>query len=234
MADQSTDTGPAPSELGASQDGPVTSPRNPADALLLLILSSPSGAGKSTLTRRLLAEFPDFTFSVSHTTRPPRPGEVDGSHYHFVSRGTFDALVQERRFLEWAEVHGNLYGTALSEIEGARSQGLQGIVFDVDHQGARQMKATVPQAVGVFILPPSMAELERRLRRRAQDPDEVIARRFARAREEIAHYGSFDYLVVNEDLDEATAALLSIVRAERSRRIRRAHQAERLLRHGQV
>jgi len=205
-----------------------------AEGPLLVILSSPSGAGKSTLTKRLLAAFPGFTFSVSHTTRPPRPGEVDGQHYHFVDRATFDGLVRDGRFLEWAEVHGNHYGTALSEVETARAAGRSGIVFDVDHQGARQIKSRVPEAVGIFVLPPSLTELERRLRRRAQDPEDVIARRYARAREEIDHYGAFDYLVINEELDAATAELLAVVRAETVRRHRRAADAERLLRYGAI
>lgn len=202
------------------------------DDVQLVILSSPSGAGKSTLTRRLLDRFPDFTFSVSHTTRTPRRGEVDGEHYHFVSAEDFATLVDEGRFLEWAEVHGNRYGTTIDEVARAERAGKRGVVFDVDYQGARQIKARAPDAVGIFILPPSLGELERRLRGRASDPDDVIRRRYAAAKIEIGHYDAFDYLVVNDALDAATTALISIVEAERHRRYRQAHHAEALLRPG--
>jgi len=138
--------------------------------LLLLIISSPSGAGKTTLTHKLLRRRPTFGFSVSHTTRAPRKGEVDGKDYHFVDAPTFRTMVDRGAFAEWAEVHGNLYGTALSEIDRCRAAGKTGIVFDIDYQGARQIKATRPTAVGVFVLPPSMAELERRLRSRGVRP----------------------------------------------------------------
>jgi guanylate kinase len=200
------------------------------DELLLLILCSPSGAGKTTLTRHLLRELPELTFSVSHTTRPPREGERDGEAYHFVDREAFLRMVDEERFAEWAEVHGNLYGTSTDQLELAREGGRRGIVFDVDHQGARQIKAKLPDAVGVFVLPPSMEELRRRLERRATDSPEVIERRFAIARDEIAHYPSFDYLVVNDDLEEAKRTVVSIVRAELVRRRRVASHAETLLR----
>lgn len=200
------------------------------DELLLLILCSPSGAGKTTLTRHLLDELSDLTFSVSHTTRPPRAGEVDGQAYHFVDRERFLAMVQQGRFAEWAEVHGNLYGTSTDQLEQARADGKRGVVFDIDHQGARQIKAKLPNAVGIFVLPPSMDELRRRLEGRATDSVEVIERRFAIARDEIAHYPFFDYLVVNDDLEEAKHDVVSIVRAERARRWRMAPLAETLLR----
>src|SRR5262245_21634036 len=141
------------------------------DELLLLIISSPSGAGKTTLTRDLLAYFSDLTFSVSHTTRRPRPAEQNGKDYHFVSREQFDQLVQRQAFVEWAEVHSNFYGTAAAEIERARDESRRGIVFDVDYQGARQIRATRPDAISVFVLPPSMDELKRRLRARAADDE---------------------------------------------------------------
>ena len=201
------------------------------DDLQLLIISSPSGAGKTTLTRRLLSAFPDFIFSVSHTTRAPRKGETDGSDYHFVAREEFVRLRDEGAFLEWAEVHGNLYGTSLAELDRARSLGKRGILFDIDYQGARQIKAKLPSVTAVFILPPSLRELERRLRSRgSDDDDETIARRLAKAKAEIEHYGFFDYVVVNDDLDRATADLHGIVRAERCRRTQRALEAEALLR----
>jgi guanylate kinase len=204
------------------------------DDLLLLIISSPSGAGKTTLTRKLLESFMDLTFSVSHTTRPPRTGEVEGQDYYFVDRSTFERTVHEGRFAEWAEVHGNLYGTSLSELDRARELGKKAIVFDVDYQGARQIKARLPQAVGVFILPPSMDELRKRLEGRALDSAEVIERRFDKARLEIEHYLFFDYLVVNDKVEEAAARLRGIVYAERSRRERLAGYAENLLRSGIV
>ncbi len=204
------------------------------DDLLLLIVSSPSGAGKTTLTRRLLQQLPSWTFSVSHTTRSPRPQEVDGKDYHFVDREGFEAMVTEDAFAEWAEVHTNLYGTSVSELDRARREGKAGIVFDVDHQGARQIKSTFPNAIGVFILPPSMGELERRLRGRASDDEATIQRRFDKAREEIEHYPFFDYLVVNDDLEKAGAQLIGIVHAERCRRFRMARRAEHLLRTDRV
>lgn len=204
------------------------------DELLLLILCSPSGAGKTTLTREILTELPEMTFSVSHTTRPPREGEEDGVAYHFVDHARFEEMVAEGRFAEWAEVHGNCYGTSVDELERAKGDGKRGIVFDIDHQGARQIKAKLPHAVGLFVLPPSMDELRRRLVARASDAPEVIERRFAVARDEIAHYPFFDYLVVNDDLEEAKATVVSIVRAEMARRWRLAPLAETLLRSSHV
>ncbi len=202
---------------------------------LLLILSSPSGAGKTTLTRMLLERFPDLRFSVSHTTRSPRANEVDARDYHFVDRAAFEAKVAKGEFLEWAEVHDNLYGTSLAEIERAQSTpGCSGMIFDVDYQGARQMRAKRADIIGVFVLPPSMGELEKRLRGRASETEEVVRRRFAVAKGEIEHYALFDYLVVNDQLDDAFDQLRSIVRAERASRARRAYLAETLLRDGQV
>jgi guanylate kinase len=203
----------------------------PNSDFLLLILSSPSGAGKTTLTRKLLESFGDLRFSVSHTTRPPRANEVDGRDYHFVDRATFEGLVEEERFLEWAEVHGNLYGTARGEIDRARAEGYRGMIFDIDYQGARQIRAALPEVVGVFILPPSMVELERRLRGRASETEEVVRRRFQAARREIEHYALFDYVLVNDELENAFATLRGIVLAERARRGRKAELAETLLRH---
>lgn len=198
---------------------------------LLLILSSPSGAGKTTLTRMLLERFPDLRFSVSHTTRAPRANEIGGRDYHFVDRAAFEEKVKHGEFLEWAEVHGNLYGTSLAEIERAQAaQGCGGMIFDVDYQGARQMRAKRPDIIGVFVLPPSMPELEKRLRGRASETEEAVQRRFAVAKGEIEHYALFDYLVVNDQLEDAFDQLRSIVRAERARRGRRAPLAERLLR----
>ena len=208
-------------------------PSLPDRDFLLLILSSPSGAGKTTLTRKLLTEHPELRFSVSHTTRAPRPNEVDGRDYHFVDRAKFQALVAQGAFLEWAEVHGNLYGTSVAEIDRARAEaGCWGMIFDIDYQGARQIRVKKPDVVSVFILPPSMAELERRLRGRASDSEEAVLRRFETARLEIEHYALFDYLVVNDDLQRAYDELRSITVAERARRWRRSELAEGLLRTG--
>ena len=200
------------------------------DEPLLLVLCSPSGAGKTTLTRHVLRTLPELTFSVSHTTRAPRANEVEGVHYHFVDRPAFEALAREGRFAEWAEVHGNLYGTSVDELERVRRDGKRGIVFDIDVQGARQIRAKLTDAVGVFVLPPSMEELRRRLVGRATDSAEVIERRYANAREEIAHYSMFDYLIVNDELERAQLDIVSIVRAELCRRRRLAPVAESLLR----
>jgi guanylate kinase len=208
---------------------------NPYDDFLLLILSSPSGAGKTTITRLLLKRCPDLLFSVSHTTRTPRANEVDGRDYHFVDRQAFLQLVDEGAFLEWAEVHGNLYGTSTAEIQRARATpGCTGMIFDIDYQGARQIKSKVTDVVAVFILPPSMEELERRLRGRGSETEDALKRRFAAAQLEIEHYALFDYLVVNEDLDRAFEELLSVVVAGRAARARRAALAESLLRVGRL
>ncbi len=203
------------------------------DDFLLLILSSPSGAGKTTLKTRILEAHPELRFSVSHTTRKPRQNELDGREYHFIDKARFLKMTQAGQFAEWAEVHGNLYGTSLLEIEAARGSH-RGVVFDIDHQGARQIKATMPGAVSVFILPPSMAELERRLRSRASDDEPTVQRRLHAARSEIEHYPFFDYLVVNDNLDEAHKELDAIVVAERAKRGRNAAAAERLLAGGHV
>ena len=199
-------------------------------APLPLIVSSPSGAGKTTLTGRLLQRVEGLRFSVSHTTRQPREGEKDGREYHFVDRTAFETLIKADDFLEWAWVHGNLYGTSKNELRAQAD--LRGIVFDIDHQGARQIKSAQPDAVAVFILPPSMDVLEKRLRGRATEDELTLRRRFDTAREEIAHYGLFDYVLVNDDLDEATEKLISIFRAEQCRRSRTALLAESLLTEG--
>ena len=205
----------------------VSAPTDPD--LILLIISSPSGAGKTTLTRRLLREFSEFRFSVSHTTRLPRANEVDGQDYHFVDEKTFRDIMAENGFAEWAEVHGNLYGTSVAEIDLARAGGKTGVLFDVDYQGARQIKEKFPHAIGVFILPPSMDELRRRLDGRGSDDAESRQRRFDKAREEIGHYPFFDYMIVNDELQRALSELRGIALAEGCRQWRVAARAESLL-----
>jgi guanylate kinase len=198
-----------------------------SDGPLLLIVSSPSGAGKTTLTNALRANVPGLLFSVSHTTRKPRAGEVHGREYYFVDRPEFERLVRNDTFLEWAEVHDNLYGTSRAEID--RAAEARGLIFDVDHQGARQIKSMRNDAVAIFILPPDMRVLEQRLRGRASEDDATVRRRYNVAVQEIQHYGLFDYVLVNDVLDTAIEKLTSIFRAEECRRQRAARQAERLI-----
>lgn len=201
------------------------------DDFLPLIVTSPSGAGKTTLVRRLLQRNPDLVQSVSTTTRAPRSGEQDGRDYHFVARERFDEVIARGGFAEWAEVHGQRYGTSLERIAEARGR-YRGMVFVIDQQGARQLKAKVPEAVGVFVLPPSFAMLEERLRGRGTDSEESIARRLRDARVELTHYGLFDYVLLNDDVDRAADELHAIVAAERARRWRRASLVEAVIRGG--
>jgi guanylate kinase len=187
---------------------------------LMFILSSPSGAGKTTIARTLLAEQDNLRMSVSVTTRPMRPGEVDGRDYTFTDRAGFDALVQADAFLEWAEVFGNCYGTPRAEIAPALAEG-QDFLFDVDWQGAQQLSQRAgSDVVSVFLLPPSIAELEQRLRSRGTDSAEVIAGRMDRARAEISHWDGYDYVVVNDDIDHCFERVRTILHAERMRRAR--------------
>lgn len=198
--------------------------------LQLIIISSPSGAGKTTLTRRALDAFPDLTFSISHTTRAPRGSERDGVDYYFVDVAEFERLRDEGAFAEYASVHGNFYGTSVNELERARAEGKRGLIFDIDYQGARQIRAKLPHATTVFILPPDLIELERRLRGRGSDDEETIRRRLQKARAEIEQYAFFDYVIVNDALDRAAADLIGIIRAERCKRQIQALRAEALLR----
>ena len=188
---------------------------------LLLILSSPSGAGKSTLTRRLMGWDATMRFSVSATTRAPRPGEVDGREYFFRSREAFEAMVEAGQMLEHAEVFGNFYGTPRGPVEANMAEGCD-TVFDIDWQGGQQIRnsALGRDVVSIFVLPPSIAELDRRLRSRGQDSDEVIAGRMAKSRDEISHWAEYDYVLVNDDLDATFTRLTTILEAERLRRDR--------------
>jgi guanylate kinase len=188
---------------------------------LLLILSSPSGAGKSTLARRLMAWDPTMRFSVSATTRAPRPGEVDGREYYFRTPAAFADLVTTGQMLEHATVFGNRYGSPRAPVEAAMADG-RDTVFDIDWQGGQQIRASAlaRDVVSVFILPPSIAELDRRLRTRGQDSAEVIAGRMAKSESEISHWGEYDYVIVNDDIDISFNALTTILEAERMRRDR--------------
>jgi guanylate kinase len=194
---------------------------------LLLILSSPSGAGKSTLTRMLMAWDASMRFSVSATTRAPRPGEQDGREYFFRSRAAFEAMVAGDQMLEHAEVFGNLYGTPRGPVEANMREGCD-TVFDIDWQGGQQIRnsALGRDVVSIFVLPPSIGELDRRLRTRGQDSEEVIAGRMAKSRDEISHWAEYDYVLVNEDLEATFEKLKTILESERMRRDRQPGLAE--------
>ena len=189
---------------------------------ILIILSSPSGAGKSTLSRRLLEADPEVRFSISATTRPPRPGEQEGRDYLFKSRREFEAMVVAGEMLEHAEVFGNLYGTPRAPVEAAIAQG-QDVLFDVDWQGGQQIRNSSLRdaVVSIFILPPSIAELESRLRARGQDTAEVVEERMEKSRDEISHWAEYDYVLVNASLRQCEEELRAIIAAERLRRDRR-------------
>jgi guanylate kinase len=193
----------------------------------LLILSSPSGAGKTTLTRRLMDWDPAIRFSISATTRAPRPGEQDGREYYFRSRAEFEGMVASGEMLEHAEVFGNFYGSPKAPVQAAMDEG-RDTVFDIDWQGGQQIRNSSlgRDVVSVFVLPPSIAELERRLRGRGQDSDEVIAGRMAKSRDEISHWAEYDYVIVNTDLDAAFNDLVTVLQAERMRRDRQPDLAE--------
>jgi guanylate kinase len=188
---------------------------------VMLVLSSPSGAGKSTIARNLLAEDDNLEMSVSVTTRAKRGSEIDGTHYHFISEREFERKRDSDALLEWAPVHGNYYGTPRDAVDKAMGEG-RDMLFDIDYQGGQQLMETArADVVSIFILPPSMTELKSRLIRRAEDAEEVIAKRLTNAIEEISHWREYDYVVVNEDLDKAFHQVQSILTAERLRRDRR-------------
>jgi len=188
---------------------------------MMLVLSSPSGAGKTSISRRLLAEETGIVMSVSATTRPPRPGEVDGKDYYFYDQETFARMVANNEFLEHATVFDNSYGTPKKPVWDALDSG-QDVLFDVDWQGTRKLRESAREhLVSVFILPPSIAELESRLKGRGQDSDEVVAGRMARAKSEMSHYEEYDYIVINDDLDASVENVKAILKAERLRKDRR-------------
>ena len=181
---------------------------------LLIVITAPSGAGKSSLIAAALKEDPALRLSVSYTTRPPRPGEQDGREYHFVDEKTFLAMLERGEFLESAEVHGNRYGTSEAAINRELAAH-HDLILEIDWQGAQQVRRLFPDCIGIFILPPSIDELERRMQKRGQDSAEVIARRMAVARDEISHSPEFDYAIINKDFDEASRDLVAIIRAAR-------------------
>jgi guanylate kinase len=187
---------------------------------IMVVLSSPSGAGKTTLTKQILNTSRNILMSVSATTRQPRPGEVDGEDYIFLSKSKFSEMIDNDEFLEYAKVFDNFYGTPRAPVETALARGFD-IVFDIDWQGAQQLtQAAANDLVKIFILPPNMRELENRLRSRAQDSDDIIARRMSKSENEISHWAEYDYIIINEDISEAIEELTTIVNAERMKRPR--------------
>ena len=204
----------------------VSAPSSPLDPArirrrgLMLVLSSPSGAGKTTISRKLLDRDKNLTMSVSVTTRPKRPGETDGRDYHFISEAAYAELVDDSGLLEHADVFGHKYGTPRGPVEQALAAG-RDVLFDIDWQGTRQLADAARQdLVSVFVLPPSGRELARRLHTRAEDPEDVIARRMAKAGDEMGHYGEYDYVIVNDDVETSAASVAAILKAERLKRVR--------------
>lgn len=195
---------------------------------ILFVIAAPSGTGKSTVARRVLVEVPQLEFSVSYTTRPPRDGEKDGRHYHFVDRASFERMRQEHAFLESASVYGNLYGTGLDATRKMLDEG-RDLLLDIDVQGARQVREGPIDAVSIMILPPDFATLSSRLHERGSEDDATRGRRLAQAREEVEEYVNFNYVVVNEDLESTVTDVSSIVRAERRRTDRCDSEASRIL-----
>ncbi len=194
----------------------------------VFIISAPSGSGKSTLVQWLLQSVPNLTFSVSYTTRAPRPAEKDGVHYNFRSRAEFEKCLERGEFLEYAEVYGNYYGTHRTSVDNA-IRARKDLVLDIDVQGARQLKVAIPEAIGIFVLPPSREVLEQRLRARSQDSEEVIQRRLKAAAEEVRNYVQYDYVLINREIEESAARLATIVRAERMREVRMREEVEPIL-----
>ncbi|MBV8808059.1 MAG: guanylate kinase [Acidobacteriaceae bacterium] len=199
----------------------------------VFIISAPSGSGKSTLVTRLLGADPGLRFSVSYTTRKPRGNEKPGENYVYISRQDFLARIAQDEFLEHAEVFGNFYGTSREVLDQAQQEG-KDLMLDIDVQGARQLKKTIPEAVSIFILPPSRDILEQRLRARSEDSEDVIQRRLREAAEEIRNYEQYDYVLVNHQVEESTVTLAAIIKAERVRRIRMERQIGPILKSFEV
>ena len=194
----------------------------------VFIISAPSGSGKSTLVHRLLKTVPNLEFSISYTTREPRPSETPGVDYIFITRKDFEDRLARGEFLEYAEVFGNYYGTNRETFESATRQG-KDLVLDIDVQGARQLKVAIPRAISIFVLPPSRDVLEQRLRSRSQDSEEVIQRRLRGAAEEVQNYTQYDFVLINRDIEEASARLATIVEAERLRKARMEEEVRPIL-----
>jgi len=195
---------------------------------IVFIVSAPSGSGKSTLVARLLQKLSSLTFSVSYTTRQPRGAERQGEGYHYITREEFEERIRQNEFLEYAEVFGNYYGTHASVLEKAKAEG-KDLVLDIDVQGARQLKRTIPEAVSIFVLAPSREVLEQRLRARSEDPEPVILKRLREAAEEIRNYRAYDYVLVNREVDSSVETLAAIVTAERVRRTRMEEEIRPIL-----
>lgn len=209
--------------MSATEPAATASPQG-----ILFVVSAPSGAGKTSLVRALLEGDADLNLSVSYTTRPPRSGEIDGQHYHFVEQETFEQMVAADAFVEFARVFGNAYGTAAATLRETLDDG-HDLLLEIDWQGARQVRQRFPESVSVFIVPPSLSALETRLRGRGQDSDAVIRERMDKARDELSHWSEYQYLVVNDQFDQALSELRSIVTAERQRTGRQvARSRERL------
>ncbi|MBB1125866.1 guanylate kinase [Thiospirillum jenense] len=192
-------------------------PTPPVLNATLFIISAPSGAGKTSLVRKLLARFPRLKLSTSYTTRAPRPGELNGEHYHFVNQETFERMITANEFVEYARVFNHAYGTAEATLRSALADGID-LILEIDWQGAQQVRARFPEAISVFILPPSLQALEQRLRSRAQDSNEVIAHRMTAARTELSHYHEYDYLIVNDQFETALTDLMCLIQTRRLRR----------------
>jgi guanylate kinase len=195
---------------------------------LVIIISAPSGTGKTSICRHIFREFPDIRFSVSYTTRRPRPGEVDGRDYHFVTEAAFKEKMQKGEFAEWAENYGNLYGTSRQVIEEIRSRG-EDLILDVEPRGARALKELYPDGVFVFVLPPDLAELKKRLQKRGAEDDETRKRRFQKAKDEIREVFWYDYIIVNDRLESAVERLRAVYLAEKCRRERQSPVIERFM-----
>lgn len=195
---------------------------------MLLVISGPSGCGKSTLIKEVRRKIDGLDFSISHTTRPPRPSEKDGVDYHFVPKSAFERMARAGTFIEWARVHGHLYGTSRAEVERKRTG--RDVILDIDVQGARQVRRKAPGACLIFVMPPAAGELRRRLRKRGEDGPEALERRLRNARSEVRAYAEFDYVVVNDDLREAVEELQTVIRAVRCRPEARAASLRPILR----